>query len=527
MRGLSALAVTALCIALCTGVQGRGLAGRIHTPVGYLPRHLAAEKASTPLSLDVLEPAETFADALKKAKSLHSALMEDRLKTLHNLFYAWAEAHEEYYRSEGEALDAFETFVTNVEHMVDHNLKANPAGHWRGLNKWSGIKWEKRGLATNRRNMLVKRNYKFAIAGKCKGAVIGAPGCKQVAGAEPPKFVMGQKYPKAVNWRTKGYTTPVKQQGFGCNSAWANAAATAVDNAVAVQLNTTPMSIARQALLSCINSDTLKTANSDGCNLGTSDDVFNFLNMNTAPPETKWPYTSGNGAVAACIKKYLALNDAKVNTDNTAWVQDKCPPEDCGKSGATYYTKGSALYTLYAVGGAGLQDGKQHPGQGVVVYWSLNNVSDADGTGPCGGLDCDFMNYQGGIFQSKVCPTLQAETPALNHAITIIGYNVTSNDSAYWVGQNSWGSSWGEQGLIKINFSYARTAQCGMYLRLMAPTLNFTGGNLPKKPSRFIQGTEESFVEYCQKKYKKSSQLKFCRSDPQCYAPPLNHCPEL
>lgn len=54
-----------------------------------------------------------------------------------------------------------------------------------------------------------------------------------------------------------------------------------------------------------------------------------------------------------------------------------------------------------------------------------------------------FHNYTGGIF----IDTTGAQD--LNHVISLVGFG-TENGVDYWIGRNSWGSHWGEQGYFRI-----------------------------------------------------------------------------
>ncbi len=56
-----------------------------------------------------------------------------------------------------------------------------------------------------------------------------------------------------------------------------------------------------------------------------------------------------------------------------------------------------------------------------------------------------FLAYSGGIYSEAV-------GGAINHEISVVGYGKDAKTGQeFWVGRNSWGTYWGEQGFFRIN----------------------------------------------------------------------------
>lgn len=59
----------------------------------------------------------------------------------------------------------------------------------------------------------------------------------------------------------------------------------------------------------------------------------------------------------------------------------------------------------------------------------------------------------------------------MDHAVTLIGYGV-ANGVNYWIVKNSWGTSWGESGFVRIlrNMTGTDSGICGLLQHTVQPT---------------------------------------------------------
>merc|ERR1719266_2471713 len=77
-----------------------------------------------------------------------------------------------------------------------------------------------------------------------------------------------------------------------------------------------------------------------------------------------------------------------------------------------------------------------------------------------------FQDYSGGIFAG--CP----KSDSTDHAVTVVGYG-TANGVDYWLIKNSWGSSWGEKGYIRLKRG---VGMCGIGSDLAFPSCEKVSG---------------------------------------------------
>lgn len=64
------------------------------------------------------------------------------------------------------------------------------------------------------------------------------------------------------------------------------------------------------------------------------------------------------------------------------------------------------------------------------------------------------MSYSSGILDTNRCPT------SIDHAVNMVGWGVSDAGKEYWIIRNSWGTSWGENGYIRIAVKNSGNGVC-------------------------------------------------------------------
>jgi len=193
----------------------------------------------------------------------------------------------------------------------------------------------------------------------------------------------------SIDWCAKGLCTAIKDQG-DCGSGWAFSAVSAMESYAVLSgiYNLTELSV--QQVNSCDMVDT-------GCDGGDTKSAYNYIVKNRGvTSQRNYPYFSGiSGYTEKCKLRQSQQIVANMN--------------------------GFKSITL-----------------------GEDNLKVAVNAGPvsiCVAAQ-DWNNYKGGV--------LKACSGEVDHCAQVVGYSTSTDDGDYWIVRNSWGHSWGEGGLIRI-----------------------------------------------------------------------------
>jgi C1A family cysteine protease len=214
--------------------------------------------------------------------------------------------------------------------------------------------------------------------------------------------------PDAVDWSQKGATSAVKDQGQ-CGSCWAFSATEGIESAVFMATGQMP-DLSTQQIISCDKTD-------GGCNGGDLPTAFDYVKsaggIDTA---SDYPDTShSTGSTGSC--SWSKQEVAKVTGYKYA-----VPPCDSGSCSSQDEDGLAAALAQYGP---------------ISICVNANSLWDM---------------YDSGILSGKC----SGAANTLNHCVQLVGYDKTQG---YWKVRNSWATSWGESGFIRL--PYGQNA-CGV-----------------------------------------------------------------
>jgi len=198
------------------------------------------------------------------------------------------------------------------------------------------------------------------------------------------------RVPKEIDWRKEGVVSSVKNQ-LDCGSCWSFSAVGAIEGEWSLKHHKL-YNLSEQELVDCSG-----YLGNQGCDGGTMDNAFKYVIQNGLCLNVSYPYTASEG---------------------------QCQNQTC--------TKQVHIDKYYDVPqNSEVQLERAIAKQPVSVAIQANLQS--------------FQLYKKGIYSDPDCGN------DLDHGVLVVGYGYDSSyDMKYWIVKNSWGSSWGENGYIRM-----------------------------------------------------------------------------
>jgi len=221
--------------------------------------------------------------------------------------------------------------------------------------------------------------------------------------------------PAKWDWRDEGGVTPIKNQG-ACGSCWAFGTVGVLESVIKIKSGDT-VDLSEQWLVSC-------NKNGWGCNGGWwahayHDGQAGKCGGTGAVLEADFPYSASDKPCNGPYQHHYLLQDN--DGDGKSWKyvgrQNSIPSvEQIKQAISTYGPVAAAVY-----------------------------------------VDSAFQAYTGGVFNGK-------GDGNVNHAIILVGWDDNQGKDGVWILRNSWGTDWGEDGYMRIEYGSNRVGYSANYI---------------------------------------------------------------
>jgi len=326
-------------------------------------------------------------------------------KRPHVAFEQFVADFEKQYNTKDMLNNRRRIFMANYETLLEHNARyeAGEVSWWQKVNADTDLTPEE---------FMQKRTSRFQ----------DIPMSNQVNEYIVDKLnkIDDSNVPEEFDWVSQGKVTPVRDQAQ-CGSCAAFAAVAAMESCMMINdLENDNIDLSEQHVLDCAYKYKYKieiggqniTLTNNGCEGGFSQAYFDWMHQDgqLIQNEEGYSYVSGTtGAVTECRPKSDNYNtNTKVLGQHSVWF----PKEE------------SSMKKLLLV----------------------NPVATAVQ------VTQNWSQYGGGVLLDQDCCNAAFDENCVGHVgheVLVVGYG-TENNLDYWLIKNSWGNSWGQDGLVKL-----------------------------------------------------------------------------
>ena len=215
--------------------------------------------------------------------------------------------------------------------------------------------------------------------------------------------------PASFDWRSEGGCTPIRNQGY-CGSCWAFATIGALECNILIR-DGDSVDLSEQWLVSC---------NQEG-----------------------WSCNGGFWAHDYFLDKTDGCGDSGAVLEADFPYAESDAPCDCPYDHEYFINSWACL-----AGSVFLTPTVEEIKQAIVNYGPVTSAVHADES---------MQNYTDGVFNDCAGGTA-------NHAVVIVGWDDTQGTEGVWIVRNSWGTDWGEDGYMLIEYGCSRIGEGAAYL---------------------------------------------------------------